>query len=1187
MNSQGWRAVRRRQAHDRRHGEIFPLPHLDVESRPTGAPRYAHQRWKRRRELQGQVNRTVDSLNQLAAATTEHSGQLWPASPSYRRATVVQNSVLTDLTRKVAHSGSCPDDLGEQRALKELLKAKSLYAQEPQNLAPFCAEKLKILRGNVTVKDAKSLLPPEARKCLEHSWSQIELGEEAVAEARRSRDFPRPYWDPSLRHRPHALDHLLRRLHEIGLVSFRAAIKAEIGLFTVHKKGNMQRLIIDARQANFCHRAPPSTRLGSPSALAELDLSDEALVGLQGGLGGVAEIEVRSSSADVDDSFYQFAVPEVACWFGIKRKVDAYSWGARRIFDDETRRYRDVLPGELLHPVFEGMAMGWAWALHICNESVAHLARLAQGPTGSPLVRERRPAPDISVGRPAVGVYVDNVVSIGIRVGDSASFLHRFVEECKQADVSIHIEGEDLSLIDALGVEICGRSRTLRHPARRLWRVHLAGRALLRRQSVHPLELQVWLGHYIYLSQLCRPLMAVPQAIYAWMRETGGRRAPLWPSVRAEVNACCQLIFLAEHPLALPIAPIAYVSDSSDFGYALMSTLTSHAEAKAAMRYRERWRFRAVTPLAEFAHFSSAYVDPSSGASLLGGLVDSEVGECRASDTIRGQTDAGVGTSTAYSEYLQDIAGRSQAKSQRSASLAFGSAPRSVEVEVLNSIPEPDACWDPPERWKTLYEGRWAWPEEHINIKEGRASVMLLRRHTRSVRNHRTRLLQFSDNLVSVCAFEKGRGKSWPLNTLCRRSAAYQLAASVQWRLRHLVSARNPADAGSRRHEQTWPHRGRPPEHLPVAEEPVEEVIEQFNLERPVPVEAPAPAVAPLGVSCSSTTSPAASRCTPEPPPGPVGPVPIAKRRPLVQREGQVFLELFGGVGGLSRAVRAAGLRTGPVFELASGAEFDLTRRSTQLLVLAWIRTGRIWGVHLGTPCSAWSIARRGVKNLRKARNKELIAVELALFSAEIVTECARNGVRWSIENPRSSRLWAFDPIARLLALPGAHYIYFDMCRYTSQHRKPTALLTDNDTLDVLGALCNHDVRHEPLAGSVRVRCEDGRFRYRSATALAAAYPAELCRRWAAALDGSAPLASKGEQPGWLAAWHADLQGLVRRGRSSRRLADLQELRGDEMATVTPYTAIKYLRTHDVTFGGSVGRLPAGSHDKFLASTSA
>ena len=41
------------------------------------------------------------------------------------------------------------------------------------------------------------------------------------------------------------------------------------------------------------------------------------------------------------------------------------------------------------------------------------------------------------------------------------------------------------------------------------------------------------------------------------------------------------------------------------------------------------------------------------------------------------------------------------------------------------------------------------------------------------------------------------------------------------------------------------------------------------------------------------------------------------------------------------------------------------------------------------------------------------------------------------------------------------------------------------------------------------------------------------------------------------------------------------------MATVTPYTAIKYFRTRDVTFGGSVGRLPAGSHDKFLASASA
>ena len=158
----------------------------------------------------------------------------------------------------------------------------------------------------------------------------------------------------------------------------------------------------------------------------------------------------------------------------------------------------------------------------------------------------------------------------------------------------------------------------------------------------------------------------------------------------------------------------------------------------------------------------------------------------------------------------------------------------------------------------------WSWPEEHINIKEGRASLMLLRRHTRTVRCHRCRLLQFSDNLVSVCAFEKGRSKSWALNTLCRRSAAYQVACTVRWRLRHLVSARNPADAGSRRHEhrvvsngcQSDPSTPAFPSALPASAPPFERrtLLREESL------------------------------------PASAGPVPIEKRRPSVPRESKIFL---------------------------------------------------------------------------------------------------------------------------------------------------------------------------------------------------------------------------------------------------------------------------------------------------------
>eukprot|EP00959_Pyramimonas_sp_CCMP1952_P011290 236813-Pyramimonas_sp.AAC.1 len=74
--------------------------------------------------------------------------------------------------------------------------------------------------------------------------------------------------------------------------------------------------------------------------------------------------------------------------------------------------------------------------------------------------------------------------------------------------------------------------------------------------------------------------------------------------------------------------------------------------------------------------------------------------------------------------------------------------------------------------------------------------------------------------------------------------------------------------------------------------------------------------------------------------------------------------------------------------------------------------------MHLGAPCAAWSIARRGVVNLAKAHAKEAVAVELALFTAEVCTLASRCGVLWSLENPASSGLWEFGPIVDLMGPP-------------------------------------------------------------------------------------------------------------------------------------------------------------------------
>ena len=242
-------------------------------------------------------------------------------------------------------------------------------------------------------------------------------------------------------------------------------------------------------------------------------------------------------------------------------------------------------------------------------------------------------------------------------------------------------------------------------------------------------------------------------------------------------------------------------------------------------------------------------------------------------------------------------------------------------------------------------------------------------------------------------------------------------------------------------------------------------------------------------------------------------------------------------------------------FDIADGAIFDLSRRSTQQAVLRLIRAKKVWYVHMGTPCSVWSIARRGINNLQKARTLEVLGVDFALFTSEVVRECFRCGLKFTVENPATSKIWSFDPIAHLAALPGVFHIDFDMCEFHVNHKKPTRLLTNMISLKSLSKRCSHARSHPALKGS--------------ATTKAGAYPPELCRQWAVLAAAECPDAGFGDRSTWDATWLETLEKLVRRR--------------DQLfipSSVLPGRALRYLRAHQVGFGGCVGTLPAGTHDE-------
>lgn len=137
------------------------------------------------------------------------------------------------------------------------------------------------------------------------------------------------------------------------------------------------------------------------------------------------------------------------------------------------------------------------------------------------------------------------------------------------------------------------------------------------------------------------------------------------------------------------------------------------------------------------------------------------------------------------------------------------------------------------------------------------------------------------------------------------------------------------------------------------------------------------------------------------------------------------------------------------------------------------------------------------------------MGVTLAIFSSRIAKLMNSLGLKWSIENPRSSRLWDFHPIKSLFSLHGVQFVSWDMCEYEVAHKKPTGLLTNIPSLAILARKCSGQHAHSQLRGTERVQVE-GRTVTRNKTAGAGAYPFALARTWAEAVAGQAPANAQG-----------------------------------------------------------------------------
>ncbi|CAK0844899.1 unnamed protein product [Prorocentrum cordatum] len=227
------------------------------------------------------------------------------------------------------------------------------------------------------------------------------------------------------------------------------------------------------------------------------------------------------------------------------------------------------------------------------------------------------------------------------------------------------------------------------------------------------------------------------------------------------------------------------------------------------------------------------------------------------------------------------------------------------------------------ERWKTLFERKWADPTEHINTKEGR---------------------------VMLTGTEKTNGG---LRYLGQRAAALPIGCAIQWATRHLEGVRNPTDAGSRRFDS--------------GSDPTLEAT-NLGLERgghDMAIVRAASWRRPVGTSATSARSLRGCQCSCS------YQLLDLKGLPYEYLHESHYGALFCGryQGCYDRALyfvfgtlwdfKWASYWDPKGLEISKGPEYDLLDPGIRQYLVKLLQSGQILCVWLGTPCSALSIARR------------------------------------------------------------------------------------------------------------------------------------------------------------------------------------------------------------------------------------
>ena len=1084
-------------------------------------------------------------------------------------ATAPQQSALQRIGRRIKKSGGCPPGLNPRECFEEVIKSKDMYSLNQSAVAPYMPDLLKVTKSDTVPKEATALLPPtEAEYLLHPEQHLVRQPEEIEAWSSEHGDF-QPYWDETLRNDREARLDLYKKLAAKSLLGFRKKIRTKVGVFFVWKSEKRGiRLIIDARMPNACHRRPPKTKLGGAAGLSELDavLEDDDLDLATSGYGGLVEMPAQffGDTGDVSDAFYQFSVKSLAEWFGLDDPVLAHEFDVTEVWNPDTQLMEAVEPNQSLFPVFYGMPQGWAWALHFCNTAVEF--GMTKSIPASSFIKDGMTAPDPRLG-PVGSVYVDNIAVFGFVQAVVHHCFDQAVENLERAGFVLHELEKGTNEVTNVGVVVDTKQCKLRHTKKRSWRLYLALKHFLRMKRATSEVVRVLAGHIVHYFSIQRSGMSclhhTYKFIYQWL---DGKSHPIPGVVKREIRMVVGLIFQVEVDLGAPYSPVAFCGDSSSYGYCFQVAEAPKEEQKPLFRFHERWRFLEVEEgiglglgshhhswSADFDLPKTAYVKwlceregiPVPGGDVLErgtqsscqhgrrfkevelvGMVPKLPGTLL--DPLRWRTL--VKRKWSHREPIHLKEGRVALMSLRRASrdvalhghrlltlcdnlsalMAFDKG-RAQDLSLLSLCRRAGALQFACEiRWHLRYVESARNPSD----KDSRVFSHPFKRKSLQEREPTVRERFGTGKIQNGLAPPAGGGPSVPLPG--SSTSARRLQPTVTFGRGAGGTPQHGVEPYASAHARIDRSKGCVFENSTIQGDELDGLSGK-------PCFRSSPACSDSEGQhrdlCTDNSQSCSTRSLKQTMPSAPRSAKTSSSKPV---QAQCFLELFSGTARLTSAVRSKGIRCGIPFDLSFGKEFDLSRHDVQRLILDWISSGRIWFLHIGTPCTIFSIANTGKVRGRRVQQ----SLVLAKFTAKLIRACADHGVWFSLENPQTSKLFQLKVIYNALTYASVFYVHYDCCRFGCPFRKPSTLATNMVQLHALGRRCICNGPHsEQLRGRVRVEGADGKLRWFWKTSLAGEYSGMLCHEWARLLRREAPghVLVGDREAFFLPGWHEEI----------------------------------------------------------------